>query len=77
MAVLVVIFWDKAPCSPYLNGRFGGTYRLHLLGRKSAKQETSLQQVAEDGGDTLLRNVGSRMGYTALYSRIWQHSFFD
>jgi hypothetical protein len=29
------IFWDVTPCSPLsVNRRFGGTYRLHLLGRK-------------------------------------------
>jgi hypothetical protein len=22
----IAIFWDMAPCSPYMNGRFGGTY---------------------------------------------------
>jgi hypothetical protein len=32
----VVIFWDIAPCG------FGGTYRLHLQGRKSVEQETSV-----------------------------------
>jgi hypothetical protein len=26
----VSIFRDIAPCSPYVNRRFGGTYRLHL-----------------------------------------------
>jgi hypothetical protein len=29
------IFWDITPCSPLrVNRRFGGTYRLHILGRK-------------------------------------------
>jgi hypothetical protein len=32
------VFWDMAPCSPYMN-HFGGTYRLHLQGRKSAYHE--------------------------------------
>jgi hypothetical protein len=26
----VAIFWDIAPCSPYVNRRFGGTYHHHL-----------------------------------------------
>jgi hypothetical protein len=38
-------FWDIAPCNPYVNQRFEETYHLHLHGRKSAEQETSLQQV--------------------------------
>jgi hypothetical protein len=42
----VAIFWDIALCSPYANRRFGGKYRLHLQDRKSAEQETSVQQVA-------------------------------
>jgi hypothetical protein len=37
----VAIFWDIAPCSPYVNRRFGGTYDLHLQGRGTAEQETS------------------------------------
>jgi hypothetical protein len=30
------IFWDITPCSPLsVNWRFGGTYRLHLQGRRN------------------------------------------
>jgi hypothetical protein len=32
-------------CSPYVSRRFGGTYHLHIQGRKSDEQETSVQQV--------------------------------
>jgi hypothetical protein len=39
--IKLVIFWDIAPCSPYMNRCFGGTYHRHLQGRKSAEQETS------------------------------------
>jgi hypothetical protein len=42
----VIVFWDISPCSPYVNRRFGGTYHLHLQGRKSAEQETSVYQRA-------------------------------
>jgi hypothetical protein len=38
----VVIFWDIAPCSPFVNQRFRRTYDLHLQGKKSAEQETSV-----------------------------------
>jgi hypothetical protein len=34
----VAIFWDIAPCSPYVNRCFRGTYHLHLQGRKSAEK---------------------------------------
>jgi hypothetical protein len=31
-----IIFWDMTPCSLLsCNGRFGGTYRLHLQGRRN------------------------------------------
>jgi hypothetical protein len=30
------VFWDIAPCSPYVDRRFGGTYHFHLQGRNSA-----------------------------------------
>jgi hypothetical protein len=41
------IFWDITPCSPLkVNRRFGGTYRLHLQGRRKAEQETSVKAEA-------------------------------
>jgi hypothetical protein len=42
----VAIFWDIAPCSPYVNRRFGETYHLHIQGRKTAAKGTSEQQMA-------------------------------
>jgi hypothetical protein len=46
-----------------MNGIFGESYHLHLEGRKSAEQETSVQQKAiffpEERDDIFLRNVGS------------------
>jgi hypothetical protein len=31
-----IIFWDMTPCSPlHVSRRFGGTYRLHLQGRRN------------------------------------------
>jgi hypothetical protein len=43
--MIVAVFWDIAQCSPNANRRFEGTYQLHLQGRKSAEQETSVRQV--------------------------------
>jgi hypothetical protein len=37
-------FWDVAPCSSCVNRRFGGTYRLHLQGRKIHEQGTSVSR---------------------------------
>jgi hypothetical protein len=39
----VVIFWFIARCSPYVSRRFVVMYHIHLQGRKSAEQETSVQ----------------------------------
>jgi hypothetical protein len=41
MAVTVkyAVSWDVAPCRSCVNRRFGGKYRLHLQGRKSASEE--------------------------------------
>jgi hypothetical protein len=44
------IFWDTTPCSPLnVNRRFGGTYRLHLQGRKisSARNQRESRWQAE------------------------------
>jgi hypothetical protein len=38
------VFWDVAPCSSWVNRRFGRTYRLHLQGRKSRERGTSVNR---------------------------------
>jgi hypothetical protein len=38
------VFWDVAPCRSCVNRRFGGTYRLHLQGRKIRKLGTSVRR---------------------------------
>jgi hypothetical protein len=38
------IFWDVVPCRSCVNRRFGGTYRLHLQGRKTCEQGTSVSR---------------------------------
>jgi hypothetical protein len=38
---------DILSCSSYVKRRFEGTYHLHLHGRKSTEEETSLQQVTK------------------------------
>jgi hypothetical protein len=37
-----VVFWDVALCTSGVNRRFGGTYRLHLQGRKIRERGTSV-----------------------------------
>jgi hypothetical protein len=71
----IATFWDKAPCSPYVNRRFGRTCDLHLDGRKSEAPPAARWFLArlildpEDGGYTFLRNVGSFSDYRELYPR--------
>jgi hypothetical protein len=36
------VFWDVAPCRSCVNRRFGGTYRLHLQGRRIRERGTSV-----------------------------------
>jgi hypothetical protein len=61
------VFWDVVSCRSCVNRRFGGTYRLHLQGRKICERETSVDAATcsrwflahgffypEDGGDTFL-----------------------
>jgi hypothetical protein len=38
----VAIFRDIAPCSPYVNRRFGRMYHLNIHGQQSAEQETGM-----------------------------------
>jgi hypothetical protein len=38
------VFWDVPPCRSCVNRRFGGTYRLHLQGRKIRERGTSVSR---------------------------------
>jgi hypothetical protein len=38
------VFWDVVPCKSSVNRRFGGTYRLHLKGRKIREQGTNVSR---------------------------------
>jgi hypothetical protein len=55
-----IIFWDMTPCSPLnVNRRFGGTYRLHIQGRKKKfRKKPASKQVARKRRLTLNRLHG-------------------
>jgi hypothetical protein len=38
------LFWDMVPCRSCENRRFGGTYSLHLQGRKICERGTSVSR---------------------------------
>jgi hypothetical protein len=42
------VFWDVAPCRYFVNRRFGGTYRLHLQGRRNPRVMNQREQLAVD-----------------------------
>jgi hypothetical protein len=74
------------PRSPLkVNRRFGGTFRIHLDGRKISQARNQLESITdfllrlfvdtEDGGDMFLRNVGwLPTDYTGLCPRIYESS---
>jgi hypothetical protein len=53
------IFWHIAPCGPYVNRRFGRTYHAHEHLLHARWFLAQLIFYPEDGGDTVLLNVGS------------------
>jgi hypothetical protein len=52
------VFWVVALCRSSLNRRFGGTYRLHLQGRKLRERRTSVRQFYFS--ESMLRSTVSR-----------------
>jgi hypothetical protein len=43
-----VVFWDVELCRSCVNRHFGGTYRLHLQGRKIRERRTSMERWLEE-----------------------------
>jgi hypothetical protein len=41
------VFWDVAACRSCVNRRFGGTYHLHLQGRKIREARNQREQVVQ------------------------------
>jgi hypothetical protein len=77
------IFWDIIPCSPFrVNWRFGGTSPTSSVSRNKPRKKPGILATCfragilldlfdpEDGGDTVLQNVGwLSTNYTALHPR--------
>jgi hypothetical protein len=62
------VFWDMAPCSPFVNRRFGGTYRLHLQSEPPAHAGTSLADFSTLKMETI------RSSESSVHQRItWRH----
>jgi hypothetical protein len=66
----IIIFWEMTPCGSYKNRRFGGSLRVVAYTRAYNFALCLLALVhPEDGGDTILRNVGSYKSHTASSPR--------
>jgi hypothetical protein len=62
------VFWDVAPRRSCVNRRFGGTYRLHLQGRKIRERGTSV------GRWLHLKMEAMRSSETSVHTRsTWRH----
>jgi hypothetical protein len=49
------IFWDITPCSPLnVNRRFGGTYRLHLQGRRISRERNQRERRCQEPSRLIL-----------------------
>jgi hypothetical protein len=46
MAMKNAVFWDVGSCRYFVNRRFGGTYRLHLQGRRNPRAINQRERVA-------------------------------
>jgi hypothetical protein len=64
------IFWEISLCSPLkVNGRFGGTRRLHLQFRRRSQVRSHREADSEQG-------VGwVSIDYTTLYPGRWDYSY--
>jgi hypothetical protein len=45
------VFWDVAPCRYGVNRRFGGTYRIHLQGRREIIRKSAREASVRDVTD--------------------------
>jgi hypothetical protein len=67
--MMIIIFWEMTSCGSYKNRRFYESLPVQEL-------TTSLCNLLalvhpEDGGDTILRNVGSYKSHTVSSPRRW------
>jgi hypothetical protein len=54
------VIWDVAPCRYGVNGRFGGTYRLHLQDRRKNKK---IRKRRDGENRCKQTNVGNKLSY--------------
>jgi hypothetical protein len=53
------VFWDVAPCRSGVNRRFGGTYRLHLQGRREIIRKSAREASVRDVKSSLVLEINN------------------
>jgi hypothetical protein len=68
-------FWDVAQCRSCMNRHFGGTYRLHLQGRKIHERGTSVGRWLQSSLAyfSTLKMEAIRSSETSIHTRSSQH----
>jgi hypothetical protein len=66
------VFWDMTPCRSCVNRRFGGTYHLHLQGRKIRERGTSVSRWLQSATCSR-RFLARHQQYSPFCSRILNH----
>jgi hypothetical protein len=76
------VFWDVAPCRSCVTRCFGGTYRLHLQGRKIHERGTNVSslQPSAHAGSTLadfstIKVEAIRSSETSVHTRSTRRHF--
>jgi hypothetical protein len=73
------VFWNVALCKSCANIRFGGTYRLHLQGRKLREQGANVSRWLQHAGSSLadfstLKMEAIRFSETLVHTKFtWRH----
>jgi hypothetical protein len=66
------VFWDVALCRSCVNQRFGGTYRLHLQGKKIRERGTSVSRWLKSADFSTLKMKAIRSSETSVHTRSTQ-----
>jgi hypothetical protein len=69
---MIIIFWEMTPCGSYKNRRFGGvSYEFLPIQELTTSLCNQFALVhPEDGGGTILRNVGSYKSHCVISQKM-------
>jgi hypothetical protein len=70
--MMIIIFWEMTACGSYKNRRFGVSYEPVPIQELTTSLCNQLALMhPEDGGDTIILNVGSYKRHTVSFPRRW------